>query len=240
MGAAEYRESALRVALDPTHPLHLVPVVPPNVRRLLDVGCHAGHILEAMHLPADCEVFGCDINAEALALARKHLPCGTFVEGRAEKLPYDSATFDMLFSRGVVTTIAIPQALAEFNRVLKPGGKLWLSLHRWRDCRIVLQGGWTEHRVKTLALGAYVIGNSVCFHCSGKMFRYPLNRSRIVSFQTPQRMRKELHRSRFGKITFSYGKYLVVEATKLGSGILTIPQAAFSSSTTADELKTVA
>jgi len=38
-----------------------------------------------------------------------------FVEGRAEKLPYDSASFDMLFSRRVVTTIAIPQALAEFN-----------------------------------------------------------------------------------------------------------------------------
>jgi ubiquinone/menaquinone biosynthesis C-methylase UbiE len=145
----------------------------------------------------------------------------------------------MVFARGVVTTILIPQALAEFSRVLKPDGKLWLSLHRWKDCKFILQGGWSEHRVKTLALGAYVIGNSICFHCSGKMFRYPLNRSRTVSFQTPQRMRKELHKAGFTKVKFSYGKYLVVEATKLSYFVSTIPQPIVSKSTP-DDLKMAA
>ncbi len=212
--AAEYREFALRAATDPSHPLHLVPKLPQNVHTILDVGCHAGHILEAMKLPDSCQAFGCDVSVDALEIARQRLPHAIFTEARAEKLPYESSYFDMVFARGVVTVLDIPVALAEFNRVLKPGGILWLSLHRWRDCRKALRSGGSRNPLKLLALQTYALVNTACFAYTGRLFRYPFNRLRIVSFQTEGRMRKELSKAGFVNITFTYGNYFVVEASK--------------------------
>jgi ubiquinone/menaquinone biosynthesis C-methylase UbiE len=124
MGVAEYRQSALSAALDGNHPLHLLPSVPDDVTSVLDVGCHAGDILEALKLPRHRRQVGCDVNREALALAEKHLPHASFHLAGAESLPFDSGSFDMLFARGLISAIDIPKALREFNRVLKPGGKL--------------------------------------------------------------------------------------------------------------------
>jgi len=212
MSVAAYREFALKVALDPRHELHLLPKVPPKVRRVLDVGCHAGHILEALHLPDDCEVFGCDVNSEALELARQYLPRATFVPGRAEALPFEDSSFDFVFSRGVVTVVDIPKALQQFNRVLKPGARLWISLHRWKDCRFAMRDA---SPLRAVPFSAYVALNSALFHYTGKLVRYPLNRSRITSFQTEHGMRRELENAGFGSITFSSGTYLVVEAEKV-------------------------
>jgi len=145
MNIAEYRRNALQVALDPSHRLHLLPRLPCHAHKILDVGCHAGHILEALRLPDDCEAFGCDINAEAVELAHQYLPKSKFLLGQAEALPYANASFDFVFARGVILATNIPRALIELNRVLVMGGKLWLSLHRWADCRFILQGTWDAH-----------------------------------------------------------------------------------------------
>jgi ubiquinone/menaquinone biosynthesis C-methylase UbiE len=214
-GAAVYRDKALAVALDPTHKLHLLPAVPFGSKKILDVGCHAGHILEALKLPSDCELSGCDIDQDALELARKALPRAKFTLGRAEALPYENNSFDFLFARSVMNVTNIPHALAEFNRVLVVGGKLWLSLHRWADSRLILSYNWPKSRLKTLALGAYLVGNSWLFHSTGSLVRYPLNRKRIMSFQTAGRMERELEKAWFGKVEVARGQYLVIEAEKI-------------------------
>ena len=211
---AAYRDQALRVALNPSHRLHLLPLVPKNARRVLDVGCHAGHILEALRLPDECQAFGCDTNVEALELAKTCLPNATFKYGAAEDLPFADSSFDFLFARGVVVNLDIPKALSEFSRVLSLEGKLWLSLHRLHDCRVIWRDNSKNHPVKTVAFAVYTILNSGVFHYTGKFFRYPLNRQRAMTFQTEARMRKELEKAGFGAIVFSRGAYLVVEAQK--------------------------
>lgn len=217
MNIVDYRRQALDVALDPSHKLHLLPNVPKHARKILDVGCHAGQILEALRLPDNCHAFGCDINIDALDLARQTLPAATFSPGRAEALPYEDSCFDFVFARGVVVAIDIPRSLRQFNRVLKINGKLWLSLYRWKDCRKILEGTLQEHPVKTIVLGAYAALNGAVFHYTGKIYRHPLNPSRIMSFQTETSMRKELEKAGFGGIKFSRGTYLVVEANKIDS-----------------------
>jgi ubiquinone/menaquinone biosynthesis C-methylase UbiE len=217
MDVAAYRQKALQVALDPSHRLHLLPKVPGQARKILDVGCHAGHILEALQLPEECEAFGCDVDAEALELARQCVPKAKFTLGQAEALPYEDSSFDFVFARGVIVGTRIPEALCEFNRVLTVGGRLWVSLHRWEDCRFILRGSWDAHPAKTLVMGAYVLANSALFHCTGTLVRYPLSRSRIMTFQTERRMRRELEKAGFARVTFSRGTYLVVEADKIRS-----------------------
>jgi SAM-dependent methyltransferase len=215
MDAASYRRKALEVALDPSHRLHLLPNVPQHARKILDVGCHAGQILEALRLPDDCEAFGCDINTEVLEFARQCLPKVKFTFGRAETLPYENSSFDFLFARSVITNTRIPAALRAFNRVLTMGGRVWLSLHRWKDCRFILRDDWDAHPARTLAMGTYVFVNSALFHCTGKLI--PLKRPRIMTFQTENAMRRELQKAGFGGIIFSRGTYLVVEAHKVRS-----------------------
>jgi ubiquinone/menaquinone biosynthesis C-methylase UbiE len=214
---AAYREAALQVALDPTHPRHLLPEIPKGVQRILEVGCHAGHILEALRLPQECQAMGCDLDFEVLRVAHQYLPGAYFSGALAEALPYQDSSFDMLFSRAVATALDIPKALVEFNRVLRVGGRLWISLYRWSDCWVILRINLKRHPAKTLMLATYAMLNSALFHYTGKLVRYPLNRSRMMSFQTESRMQEALQRAGFGRIVFTKGNYFLVEADKLRS-----------------------
>jgi len=212
---AAYKEFGLKASAELAHSNFLLPEIPANARRILDVGCHAGHILEVLRLPAHCEVFGCDINAEALALARKFLPHATFSFAKAEDLPYENSYFDFVFARSTAYLLDIPTALSELNRVLRPGGRLWISLHRWRDIQVLLRRPFDDHPIKTTAFGTYVAVNSALFQFTGRLVRYPLNRSRIMTFQTEDRMRKELQKTGFGRIRVSGARFFVIEAEKL-------------------------
>lgn len=211
-----FREIALKNSTDPTSELYNVPTVPPGARRILDVGCHAGHLLEALRLSKDCELFGCDINEEAIELARKCLPHAKFSLAKAEELPYEDSYFDFVYARGAVFVFDIPRALRELNRVLKPGGTLWISLHRWKDIRFTLKGTLHRDPLKTIVFGGYVAMNSTLFHYTGKLVRYPLNRSRMMTFQTETRMRRELQKAGFEAIRVSGAKFFVMEADKIG------------------------
>jgi ubiquinone/menaquinone biosynthesis C-methylase UbiE len=217
LNVAEYRKDELAVALDPKHPRHFMPVVPSGATRILDVGCHAGHIIEGLQLPASYKVCGCDVDLEALELAKKFVPQASFAEASAEKLPYDDAAFDFVYSRGVAVLMDIPRALRELNRVLAPGGSLWVSLHRVNDCWFIWKGTLKAHPFKTAAFALYGMINGAFFHVTGKMFRYPLNRSRMMSFQTESRIRKELEKAGFGNIRFDQGRFLVVTGVKVAN-----------------------
>lgn len=210
---AAYRERALRAALDPSDPNHYLPRIPPDARRILDVGCHAGHTLEALGLTGS-QAFGCDVNASALAVARRFLPQVAFDIGSAERLPYPDASFDFLYCRGVFAVVDIPRAIREFNRVLQPGGRVWIGLFRMEDCHRILRETWRKNRVRTAFMEGYMLANSGLFHCTGRMFRHPVNRSRMMSFQTEKRIRLELEKAGFCEIGFLRDRYLCVEARK--------------------------
>ena len=109
MKIATDRELAVKNARDKSRRTYNLPEVPPHARRILDVGCHDGHVLEALGLPQGCEVFGCDIDENALAVARRYVPQATFSVARAEQLPYPDSYFDFVFSRGVTAAIEIPK-----------------------------------------------------------------------------------------------------------------------------------
>lgn len=88
---------------------------------ILDAGCGTG--LNLRHLPAGST--GLDINPRNVALLRKRLPHHTVVEGDVEALPFADASFGTVLCTEVIEHIPDPSgALAEYERVLKPGGVL--------------------------------------------------------------------------------------------------------------------
>lgn len=93
---------------------------------------------------------GIDPTRALLAAARERDPGGTYLEGRAEDLPFADASFGLVVS--YLTLIDIPDhraAIAEMARVLAPGGTLLIAnLAPWTTATArnwpETSGGWVE------------------------------------------------------------------------------------------------
>ena len=89
--------------------------------QILDAGCGTG--LNLRNLPAGS--VGIDINPRNIGLLRQRQPHHTVVEGDVEALPFDDASFGTVLCTEVLEHIPEPAAaLAEYRRVLQPGGVL--------------------------------------------------------------------------------------------------------------------
>jgi len=106
---------------------------------VLDAGCGGGNFL-----PLICELVGSDGAVIAIDLAPENVArvetlCRERVLRRVQthvasvmSLPFDNATFDCVWSANVVQYLTEPEfdcAVAEFKRVLKPGGILAIKEH---------------------------------------------------------------------------------------------------------------
>ncbi len=101
---------------------------------VLDFGCGCGRMLLWMkELGARCALHGTDIDAEAIAWCREHIPYARFEVNRADPpLPYADASFGLVYNHSVFTHIdevRQDQWLGELQRVTRPGGFLVLSVH---------------------------------------------------------------------------------------------------------------
>jgi arsenite methyltransferase len=102
---------------------------------VLDVGCGAGmdSLVAAQMVGATGSVTGIDMTPEMVAKARgsvaeMSLDTVTIVEGSAEHLPFDDASFDVVISNGVIDLIPDKDAVfSQITRVLRPGGRIQLA-----------------------------------------------------------------------------------------------------------------
>lgn len=107
----------------------------PNVRgtRVLDVGCGPG-FLTRHFAKQGAHIIGMDLTWQGVRLTKTSLDlfdlAGQTVQGNAEQLPYPDASFDYVFSSGVLHhTPNTAGAIAEVYRVLKPGGQAIITLY---------------------------------------------------------------------------------------------------------------
>jgi ubiquinone/menaquinone biosynthesis C-methylase UbiE len=100
-------------------------------RRILEVGCGSGPLMAALR-DKGAIVSGFDLSAEMIDLARRRLgdDVDLTVADLAKPLPYDDAAFDAVTASLVLHYLEDwTEPLAELRRVLKPGGRLILSVH---------------------------------------------------------------------------------------------------------------
>lgn len=91
--------------------------------KILDVATGTGDLAAAMAKIPGAKVTGFDLSPEMLAIARKKYPAITFLEGYAEKLPFEAASFNAVSAGfGVRNFENLEQGMREFVRVLKTGG----------------------------------------------------------------------------------------------------------------------
>lgn len=106
--------------------------------RVLDCGCGPGSITRGLaERAAPAEVIGVDFGESQIArasqdAAARGLGNVRFVAASCYRLPFAAETFDGVFSHALLEHLAEPQkALAEFHRVLKPGGHVGVCSPDW-------------------------------------------------------------------------------------------------------------
>jgi SAM-dependent methyltransferase len=93
---------------------------------VLDVGCGEGRQMDELRRKG-CTPFGVDVDPDALARCRER---GLAVMlARAERLPIADASLDGIVCKVVLPYVAEDRAVAEFARLLKPGGECHLVAH---------------------------------------------------------------------------------------------------------------
>ncbi|HLS55432.1 MAG TPA: methyltransferase domain-containing protein [Zeimonas sp.] len=120
-----------------TQPMLDAADVTGEAARILDVGCGTGVLARAAaaRLGSAGSTAGVDPNEAMLAVARRTAPTITWHTGRAEALPWNDASFDVVLCQfGLMFFEDREAGLREMVRVLKPGGRLavavWASLDR--------------------------------------------------------------------------------------------------------------
>ena len=111
--------------------------------RLLDVGCSVGCTLEAARRMG-WEAVGTDVSADAVSTCQQHGFQAHEYDG--ESLPFPDAHFDVITSWHVIEHVQdVRDTLAEWHRVLKPGG--WVMIETPNgQCRKVERRGPSYRR----------------------------------------------------------------------------------------------
>lgn len=114
--------------------------------RVLDLGCGEGRHVHGLHMVGGLDVVGVDLDEASLEKARaglKTLPIpngdtsgqSRFETGDATNLQFEDNTFDAVICSEVLEHLPdYGAAIAEMRRVLKPDGKLCVSVpHAWPE-----------------------------------------------------------------------------------------------------------
>ncbi len=123
-------------------------IFPKRGLKILDVGCGTGE-LSLLFAEMGHKVTGIDISRQMLKAAKTKAEASgadiTFGEGDAENPPYDTSSFDIVFSRHLLWTLPNPKTAVEnWKRVLRKNGKVVIIDGVW-------DSGTLESRVRRSA-----------------------------------------------------------------------------------------
>ena len=123
-------------------------LIGPGPGALLEVGCGSGHLLPPL-LEAGWDVHGVDPAPAMLERAHGRAPeaAGRLIPGRAEELPYERDSFDVVVAVASLEYSDMSRSVPEVARVLRPGGRAILALRNGR----APMAWWRRHVVYPLA-----------------------------------------------------------------------------------------
>lgn len=105
--------------------LEIVDALPTGVA--VDAACGTGRYAELLAARGH-QVIGVDSSPDMLERASARVPTGTFLPGELRRLPLDDASADLVVCALALTHVpSLVPVLAEFARVLRPGGHVVLS-----------------------------------------------------------------------------------------------------------------
>lgn len=173
----EYHLQELMIALDRDSSAHFLPSFRRG-ERVLDIGCGAGQTLIAAcpyrlagegggcvtcsRVDNVCQGWasGIDIDEDAIRLGHAWTRILQLRQASADHLPFKDHEFDVVISRVALVFVDMRAVLGEVRRVLRPGGRIWFTLHRFSMvAHQIPRKNW-----RGLIYLMYVALNGVFFH----------------------------------------------------------------------------
>lgn len=104
-------------------------ILPPKNSTILDFGCGEGRYIEEFLKVNPYKIIGTDISSYAINRAKKNFPKGKFhVVSGDDRVPLNDKSVDFILAADVIEHIFdTPNFVSEMNRVLKKGGKIFIS-----------------------------------------------------------------------------------------------------------------
>ena len=100
----------------------------------IDIGCGTGELIGVLAKLGAARLVGSDLSSEMLGHAQRRLHQGSLLASNAEALPFDSACADVLTSMDVIEHVPNDgAAVAEYRRVLRPGGTLYITVPAYQS-----------------------------------------------------------------------------------------------------------
>lgn len=118
----------------------------PKGGRILDVGCSAGRDSKRF-AQNGFEIIGIDLVDVFLQEARKNVPEAKFLKMDLRRLNFSENYFDAIWAMAVLLYIEkkdLPETLNGFYNVLKPRGKLFITVKRGSGSKFNLSSGFLE------------------------------------------------------------------------------------------------
>ncbi len=113
-----------------------------SCRHILDFGCGAGRVTRWLVPWADhCEIWGTDISAQHIMWCQQHLtpPLHFATTTIFPHLPFEDGYFDVIYGGSVFTHIddLADAWFLELRRLLRPGGRLFITIHDRKTVEIL-------------------------------------------------------------------------------------------------------
>jgi ubiquinone/menaquinone biosynthesis C-methylase UbiE len=209
-----YHMEELRIAVTPGDWRRVMPEIPADCESVLDIGCGAGQSLIAANLPSHVLVVGVEIDLDSIRIGKELTSKINFVCASGEALPFARHSFDFVLSRVALPYMNIPKSLDEIARVLVPGARVWLVLHKVRLTLRHLANAFFSFELKGACFQCYVLLAGAMLHLTGRLIACPFAGGRYESFQTSRGVAKLLRERGFERIEIPEGKFFVVTAQK--------------------------
>jgi len=136
-------------------------------RKVLELGCGAAQWTVAL-VQLGARAVGIDVSGQQLAharsLSRRVAVDVPLVQGTAEQLPFESATFDVVFCDHGATVFVPPEkAVSEVSRVLKPAGLFAFCMSTpLRDVCVDLATGEVSSQLTAAYFGLSALDDGQC------------------------------------------------------------------------------
>jgi len=116
----------------------LLPYVPANVKRVLDVGCSDGSFGQPLKIHRKAQVVGIDVDPESVKLATALLDRAIVMDISATVAPLDGQKFDLVCFNDVLEHMTDPyKALRQTHQLLAKDGYVLASIPNIRFFRVL-------------------------------------------------------------------------------------------------------
>lgn len=125
----------------------MIGLVPPDAKRVLEVGCAAGMTGRELKAKGIKEVVGIEIVDDVAREASRYYDALHIGDVETMKLPYETGHFDCILYGDVLEHLKDPwSVLYRHNRLVRPGGAIVVSIPNVRHYRIIkklaFRGQW--------------------------------------------------------------------------------------------------